>query len=268
MTKPIRYILPLTIAFAAIAGLAGQNMLPRADEAAAWYPSGTDERLEAAPFSLRGAWRDIGRNARPEGEIPTAGRPLAEIREPAVFAPEPFRASATAAQPTESREQGASAASIPDTAAQGRSGEDSNPGSRAAQQSAAETASDPQPSSMPEPKIGATALPLAAETAAQPSAGNAPTKVRSEGAAKFSAVSKTATSALRDNAPTISSSDDEPPLPVRRTISSIAKAAPPRVRHRTVVAHAPHREVRMQSADVPEAPVLKRVFRDLEHTMP
>ncbi len=268
MTKPIRYILPLTIAFAAIAGLAGQNMLPRADEAAAWSPSGTDERLEAVPYSLRGAWRDIGRNARPEGEIPAAGRPLAEIREPAVFAPEPSRASATAAQPTESREQGASAASIPDTAAQGRSGEDSSPASRAPQQSAAETASDTQPSSMPEPKVGATALPLAAETAAQPSAGNAPTEIRSEGAAKFSAVSETATSALRDSAPTISSSDDEPPLPVRRTISSTAKAAPPRVRHRAVVVHAPPREVRTQSADASETPALKRVFRDLDYANP
>lgn len=236
MTRPLRILLPMTIALAAVGGVVGHNALTRADEATIGNAADAQKRLEAEPFSLRAAWREIGREPLPEvavssidapGEAPREASPLensprpkaeTEAQQGSAESPAPL-AAASAERVTDGQDNGRSTDAGPQVI-EGPLGE--------ALVIARTDDVEPQPHSAP---IGGEDLaPASREPAPQPAS-----------------VSETATSALPEHdraSRALQAHRERPMRPLRRG------------------------EPRPKSVDHRYAPLAANVFRDVDYASP
>lgn len=119
MTSPLRLLVPIAIVLAAAGALVGRGVLSIGDEAVG-HATNAEKRLADEPFSLRGAWRDIGhlRQAMP-AIAPIESAPIVDARQPdlaAVLSPEraqPLPGDKHAREPSEKPNFVASAAARP-----------------------------------------------------------------------------------------------------------------------------------------------------------
>ena len=291
MPKLLRALLPLSIAAATVAAVAGRDLISAPDDAVAPPAAESIGPQAPAPFSLRAAWREIGQKPAAVRQQDVTSQPGADVRSVAG----PLRRGTVMTETAALQLRAAAEASLQDSAAEPATSSKtlttadaaaSSATSIVAQQGAVAATSvqptdrEPTPESQdepapdakfqvsdPQPSATADASPqsdrLSSDAAPTPAADN------------LGAVSQTATSALRDDpsadaaASAVKDADDaEPPLPVRKTISGTPRSQPRQARHRAVHSQASRREARLQAAPVPASPSLRRVFRDLDYSNP
>jgi hypothetical protein len=250
-------VLPLGVVLTAVGGVAARNALPLADEIRGQNAADAAAHQVAPPFSLRGAWRDIGRHSLPMEAAPGLDPAPAKARA-AATEPEAAQISvvegAAGQQPDEQRASiaAAPAAAMPEGKANGQCSGGPNP--RGAQKAnddlnASAHADTAEPSTV-------------AVASAPPGERESPAASPPHVAAQSGDASKTATSALPQR-PVAG-----PPLPVRRSVSTDRDVATSPAAHRAGSAQSSRRQARSDSFDLHALSIKASVFRDLDYTSP